>query len=164
MTKLYTAFILLMAFIAISTAQQSEVAKLNGQIEELSISGKYSEAISLAQRALSIIEPALRHDDPHLAPALTRLADLYAKERRYTDAEPLYLRALAIREKGLGPDHVDVASSLRSLAAFYTAQGREADAQPLIERASAIEQKAAVIRRTETAKAPRRPQSPIGVR
>jgi tetratricopeptide (TPR) repeat protein len=147
-----------------SIAQESEVATLNAKIAELSRARQYSEAIPMAQRALSIIEAALRPDDLHFAPALTRLADLYRTQSLYAEAEPLYVRALAVREKGLGPDHPEVAASLQNLASLYTAQGRNAEAQPLLDRAALIQKNASAVRRSGPIPATRVRPKPLGVR
>ena len=68
----------------------------------------YTEAITLAERALAIREKALGPDHPDVAMSFNNLAVLYKAQGRYADAEPLYKRNLAISEKGLGPNHPDV--------------------------------------------------------
>ena len=100
-----------------------EANDLNRQVIQLYNQGRYSEAIPLAQRTLTIREKALGPDHPDVAVALNNLAELYRVQGRYADAEPLYKRALAIREKALGPDHPDVAQSLNNLAVLYDKPG-----------------------------------------
>jgi tetratricopeptide (TPR) repeat protein len=147
-----------------SNGQQSEVAALNAKISALGNAGRFSEAVPLAQRVLAIIEPQLRPDDPNLAPALTRLADLYKRQHLYSDAEPLYVRALTLRQKALGPDHVDVAQSLENLADLYSAEGRAAEAEPLFAQASDIRQSSGSVK--ASGPIPRRtlPSKSLGVR
>ena len=130
-----------------------EAAWLNQRILQLDNQGRYSEAIPLAQRALTIWEKGLGPDHPNVATALNNLAELYRFQGRYADADPLYKRALAMREKTLGPNHPDVAQSLNNLADFYRAQGRDVDAEPLYKRALAINEKALGSSLSETARA-----------
>jgi CHAT domain-containing protein/Tfp pilus assembly protein PilF len=123
-------------------AQQDEATALDKRVGELYQTGKFSEAIPLAQRALAIHENARGPAHPDVAKSLNALAVLYNNQGHYADAEPLYKRALAIREKALGPDHPDVAQSLNNLAVLYRGQGRYADAEQLYRRALAIREKA----------------------
>jgi tetratricopeptide (TPR) repeat protein len=108
-----------------------EAATLTQQIIQLYKQGRYSEAIPLAQRALTIREKALGPNHPEVAVALNHLAELYRAQDRYADAAPLYKRALAIWEKAQGPDHRDVATALNNLAVLYENEGRYAEAEPL---------------------------------
>ena len=88
--------------------RSDEAASLNQQVIQLYKQGRYSEAIPLAQRLLTISEP-LGPDHPDVANSLNILGVLYRFQGRYAEAEPLLKRALSIREKALGPDHPDVA-------------------------------------------------------
>ena len=119
-----------------------EATVLGQQIDQLWSQGRYSDAIPLAQRLLSIRETALGPDHPDVATALYNLAELYRIQDRYADAEPLFKRSLAIREKALGADHLKVASVLNNLALVYEAQGRYAEAEPLYNRSLVIKEKA----------------------
>jgi tetratricopeptide (TPR) repeat protein len=115
-------------------AQVDEAAALNQQVLQLYSQGRYSEAIPLAQRALTIREKALGADHPDVAVSLNNLA--------VADAKQSHKRALTIREKALGPNHPDVALSLNNLAGIDQAQGRYAEAEPLYKRSLAIREKA----------------------
>jgi tetratricopeptide (TPR) repeat protein len=97
--------------------------QLNQQVIELSQAGRYSEAIPLAERALSITEQVLGPDHPSTASSLNNLAWLYQSQGRYSQAIPLAERALAIREQALGSDHPNTATSLNNLAELYRLQG-----------------------------------------
>jgi tetratricopeptide (TPR) repeat protein len=105
-------------------------------------SGKFAEAIPLAQQTLVTWEKQFGPDHVNVATALNKLAVLYYARGRYADAEPLYKRSLAIREEALGPDHPDVAQSLNNLAALYANLGRYPDAEALLKRSVAIREKA----------------------
>jgi tetratricopeptide (TPR) repeat protein len=87
-----------------SMAQSDDANRLTKKVLELWRSGKYAEAIPLAQRALVIWEKQLGPHHRNVATALNNLALLYVGQSRYVDAEPLYKRSLSIREKALGPD------------------------------------------------------------
>jgi esterase/lipase superfamily enzyme/Flp pilus assembly protein TadD len=137
------AALLLTAIDATAVAQTNEdLAALNDQVIQLRRSGKYSEAIDLAERALALSERLHGPDHSLVAISLTNLAALYQSQGRLAEAEPLYKRALAIYEKALGPDHRDMAASLNDLASLYQSQSRFAEAEPLYKRALTIYEKA----------------------
>jgi CHAT domain-containing protein len=125
-----------------ATQQTNKADELNKRVIELYNSGRYSDAIPIAQQVLAIREKTLGGDHPDVATALSDLALLYDIQGRYADAEPLYHRSLAIREKTLGREHPAVAGSLNNLAALYAGQGRYAEAEPLYQRSLAIREKA----------------------
>src|SRR2546421_11238601 len=60
---------------------------------------EYSDAESMARRAIAIREQALGPNHPELEGAVKTLAQIYHLESRFAAAEPLYRRALAILEK-----------------------------------------------------------------
>ena len=95
--------------------QANEVDVLTKQIEELLGSGRYGEAISLAQQILAIQEKTLGLTHTQVAAALNQVAALYYLEERYADAEPLFKRALKILDKGLRPNNPKVITSLNNL-------------------------------------------------
>jgi CHAT domain-containing protein/tetratricopeptide (TPR) repeat protein len=103
--------------------------------------GRFSEAVPVAQRALTILEHARGPDHPAVADSLDSLARLYQALGRYADAEPLYKRSLAIRAKVFGPGP-DVGASLNNLAELYQARGQYAEAEPLYKRALSIREEA----------------------
>jgi tetratricopeptide (TPR) repeat protein len=85
---------------AISEAEKqrliNEAEQLNQQVTELYNQGRFSEAIPLAQRALSIREKALGANHPNVANSLNNLAALYRAQGLHAKAEPLHQRALSI--------------------------------------------------------------------
>ena len=118
-----------------------EAAQLAQQIYELYQSGQYTEAISSAERALSIRELALRENHPHIAESLNALAELYRVQGLYDKAEPLLQRAIYVYEQDLGENRVGIAQSLNNLALLYHDQSRYDEAEPLFQRSlSAYEQ------------------------
>ena len=128
---------------SLSRAQQAtELEHLAKEFTELQRAGRYSEAIPIAERILSIHERPSDADQSSIAIWLNNIGELYRKQGRFSDAEPLLQRALAIREKTLRSDHLDVGHSLNNLAMLYQAQGRYSEAGPLYLRSSAIFKKA----------------------
>jgi CHAT domain-containing protein/Tfp pilus assembly protein PilF len=120
------------------TTQSDELAEakqLNEQVIQLYNQGKYSEAIPLAERLLSIRRKVLGNEHPDVATSLHNLAFLYASQGRYSEAEPLYRQALEMRKRLLGEEHPDVARSLHNLAGLYNALGRYSEAEPLYRQA-----------------------------
>jgi class 3 adenylate cyclase/tetratricopeptide (TPR) repeat protein len=103
--------------------------------------GRYTDAKSLYERALTIWEKSLGPEHPEVAESLHNLASLYRVQRQYANAEPLFKRALAICEK-VDSEHPEVARNLNSLAALYRDNGRYAEAESLLARAHAIWEKA----------------------
>jgi tetratricopeptide (TPR) repeat protein len=97
----------------------AEADALSRKVEALHRSGRYAEAIVLAEKVVALREKALGPEHPDTALSLNNLAELYEATGAYAKAEPLYRRALAIREKTFGPEHPDTATSLNNLALLY---------------------------------------------
>ena len=147
--KLYISSLLFISILLIvsplSYSQENNLQKaksLNQQLIKLYRQGRYSEAITIAEKALAIDEKALGPVHRDVATSLNNLAMLYVSLGDYAKAEPLYKRSLAIREKALGPDHSDVAQSLNNLAGLYDSLGDYAKAEPLYKRSLTIREKA----------------------
>src|SRR5260370_28766503 len=97
--RITAAFLLALSELSTAGAQEGDIAealRLTGQVEQYYATGRYQEAIPLAQRALAIREKALGPEHPDTAAALNNLGDLYPATGAYAKAEPLHLRALAI--------------------------------------------------------------------
>ena len=115
---------------------------LNRTAHYLRERGRYREAQTLSERALTIGERALGPVHPTIALSLNNLAYAHWAQGRYAEALSLHERALAIRVRALGPDHLDVAASLHNLAIVHWDQGRYAEALMMGERALAIRERA----------------------
>jgi tetratricopeptide (TPR) repeat protein len=123
------------------TEDVEEAKRLQRQADQLYQQGNYTEAASLGERVLTILEKALGPDHPETATALSNLAEAYRSMGEYAKALPLYQRALVIVEKALGPDHPDTATTLNNLAEVYYNMGEYAQALLLCQRALAIREK-----------------------
>ena len=135
------AFLIAVAVVPPVSAQAStikEAEKLTQQVIQLYGQGRYSEAISAAERALAIREQALGRTHSDTAKALNNLATLYSETGDYAKAEALLQRALAIIDEVLGPTHLTMAGALNNLAALYSDNGAYAKAEALLQRALAI--------------------------
>ncbi|MCP4732750.1 MAG: CHAT domain-containing protein [Bosea sp.] len=124
-----------------SPALAQNVAAQTNRIIELERTGKFQDALTLAQKTLADAEKA--HGPVHrdVAAVLNNLGHAYANLGQDAEAEPLYKRALAIFEKVGGLDSADVSPTLNNLAALYQRQDRFADAEPLFRRALVISER-----------------------
>jgi tetratricopeptide (TPR) repeat protein len=87
------------------------------QIGQLFETGRFAEAMEIAERARELAETKFGPDDSHVATFLYTLARLYHAQGRYAEAEPLYKRINVMVERVVGPDHPDLVSS--ELALLY---------------------------------------------
>ena len=86
------------------------------ELYSLYSSGKYEQAIPIAEKLLETTQRERGPTHPDMAQSLNNLAALYWAMGAYAKVEPLHQRALAIHEKALGPDYPDTALSLNNLA------------------------------------------------
>src|SRR6476660_9119711 len=87
-----------------SAQSTDDLSALNQQVVELYQAGKYAEAISIAERALTVAEDRFGTDSIQVGITLNNLAALCDKEGRSAEALPLLKRAQAIREGALKKD------------------------------------------------------------
>jgi tetratricopeptide (TPR) repeat protein len=99
---------------------------------------KYTQAESLYQRVLQLLEQTIGPDHPTLATTLNNLAVVYEAQGQYGAAAPLYQRALALLERTLGPEHPNLAAALDNYADLLRKMQREAEAESTEARARAI--------------------------
>jgi len=109
--------------------------QLNQSVVQLDHKGQYVQALSLAEKALTLARQLWGDEHPNIATSLNNLAYLYKFQGRYAEAQPLYEQALEMRKRLFAGDHPDVAQSLNNLALLYDSQERYAKAQPLLEQA-----------------------------
>jgi CHAT domain-containing protein/Tfp pilus assembly protein PilF len=119
-------------------ALAQSISAQTAKIIELNRTGKFQEALTLAQKTLADAERTRGPMHRDVAAALDNLGYTYAAAGKDSEAEPLYRRSLAIFEKTGGLDTADVATLLNNLAALYQRQDRFADAEPLFKRALVI--------------------------
>jgi tetratricopeptide (TPR) repeat protein len=80
----------------------------------------FEEAIKGFSEAKKVAEQD--HNDFYLALSLSRIADVYQRQKKYVEAEPLFKQALTLAEKSKAPGKNVVAMCLGSLGALYIAQ------------------------------------------
>jgi len=120
----------------------SATQELSKQVEALFASGKFAEALPIAQQWLTNCEALDGAESTNFATALSELGILHEQMGNYTAAEPLYQKALNVREKILGPEHPATANSLSSLAGLYCTMGDFARAETFYLRSLKIREKA----------------------
>ncbi|MGD1904755.1 MAG: CHAT domain-containing protein [Leptolyngbyaceae cyanobacterium] len=116
----------------------NQVSALNQRVIDLYQSGRYDEAISLAEELLVILREQLGEDHLDVANSLNNLAELHLTQNRYGEVESFYQEALGIYRDQLGERHPNVASNLNNLATLYRKQGRYREAESLHLEALAI--------------------------
>ncbi|MGH9841610.1 MAG: CHAT domain-containing tetratricopeptide repeat protein [Blastocatellia bacterium] len=123
-------------------AALQEALKLSGEFNQLNRAGKFDEALSVAEKALSLREQYLPADDPLIAQSLATLGGICMTKGDYLRAEEVLDRALAINEKLRGVDHPDIASVARLLGLACQRKGDYKKAEQQFQRALAIREKA----------------------
>ena len=119
-----------------SAARATEnVFALDKQVARLREQGKYTEALPLAEKLVTLSERRFGKEHIDTLRAVNSLGSLYQDQGRYQEAETLYLRALEARKRVLGKEHPDTLRSVSNLADLYKDEGRYQEAEPLNRRA-----------------------------
>src|SRR5690242_13591902 len=119
-----------------------QARKLASQASELSIQGKYNDALDPAQKCLEVREQLLGPNDALDAVPLKILGDIYYRGKaEYLKAEPYYLRALRIAEKIPGPENGILIPILIDLGGLYGTEDKLDEAEQTLERAVAEEER-----------------------
>ena len=100
--------------------------------------GRYADAMSSLESALTIMEEQMGPDSPQLATVSENLAALYFLERRLREASDLYEQCLKGQETLHGLNHPALITSLCGLSLCYYEQGRIAQGEALAKRAQSI--------------------------
>ena len=79
--------------------------------------GKYKEALTMYEKALSIRLKKLGDDHPNVAETYNNMA-VYFKQGKYEEALTMYEKTLSIRLKKLGDDHPDVTATKNCIQAI----------------------------------------------
>jgi tetratricopeptide (TPR) repeat protein/CHAT domain-containing protein len=131
----------------------SEAEVLHKQAEQLFSTGKYAEAMPIAQRALVLGEQSFGPKDVRLAFLLYGLALIHDVEGRNAEAEAFYQRCLSVLENARGPGHASVGRILGNLGRVRTNLGRHDEAEALFTRSVAVLEKALGADHVDVAKA-----------
>ena len=116
------------------SAQPADPAAITRRIADLNASGKYADALPLAEHLVALAKSRYGEASPDYATALEQLAATYFFQANYAQAGPVYQQVLAIRQRALGPTHESVLVVLGTLASVHRYNRHPELAVPLLER------------------------------
>ena len=102
---------------------------------------RYSEAVKILERALTIVRGYSLEDDQELAPFKVDMARLLAAQGDYVKAESYFTEAMVSIENSFGPNHLYTTKVLCSMAELYVLHQRYNEAEELISRVLPIQQR-----------------------
>lgn len=108
-------------------SQRSLDASTNLSIA-LTATGRYDEAVALAQNAVDVLRAKYGRKNPLVIRTEITLADAIRGQGKYAEAEPMLLNAYHTFESGKGFGKAGREYSLGSLVRLYEAQGKAAEA------------------------------------
>jgi len=111
---------------------------MDAGVSELNQS-KFAEAQKNFSDAMKMAEDD--HNDAYFALSMSRLADLYQRQKKYDEAEPLFKRALSIAEKTKDPGSRLKIMSLNGLGTLYLAQKNHDQAEIFLKRVMSMVEK-----------------------
>jgi CHAT domain-containing protein/Flp pilus assembly protein TadD len=122
-------------------SQLQQAAQLHQQVGRLFRSGKYRDALPLAQREASIFKQVLGEQHRSYVSSLSNLAGACLEIDDYGKAETLFQNSLALYKQVLGEQHPDYAQCVNNLASLYERVGAYAKAEPLYRQALELRKK-----------------------
>ncbi len=117
----YCFFILIVIFLTafnsmaqtnVQSPEVKEAEQLSAQVVKFYQSGKFDEALPLAERALALREKALGSDNELVAAALRNLAEVQLAKKKSKEAEATYDKYLSVYGKVLGENNSNFISAL----------------------------------------------------
>ncbi len=120
------------------TAQADLADSLHRSAIGLFQNGRYTQAESHLQRALTLKQNLYGPDHPDVADLLDNLARVYLAQCRYLESERAFHQALSIRTAIHPPRSVYLAYTRIGLADLYLEQKRFQEAEPLYQQALSI--------------------------
>lgn len=102
MKRFFKTFLVIICFLSLTSlvqGQGSSLQELNKKVLTLYEQGRYTEAIPVAQEALSVAEKALGPDHPDVATSLNNLAELYTEMGREPEAKECAERVRKVQSK-----------------------------------------------------------------
>jgi CHAT domain-containing protein/Tfp pilus assembly protein PilF len=125
----------LVAAAAASSAAEDELDKLVAQSDRFYNTGRYAEAVPVAERIVALNRERYGDTDPRYAAALNGLATFLQFTGALDRAEALLRDSLRIDLAALGPDHPDVATRQANLALVLLDKDNPAEAAGLLHQA-----------------------------
>jgi CHAT domain-containing protein len=135
---LFVACALAAIFAAGARADEDELAQLLAQSDKDYNTGRYADAVPVAERIVALTRERFGDKDPRYAAALNGLATFLQFTGSLDRAEQLLRQSLAIDIAVLGPDHPDVATRKANLALVLLDKGNAAEAASLLDQALAV--------------------------
>jgi CHAT domain-containing protein/Tfp pilus assembly protein PilF len=115
--------------------------ELNSRLIELFQSGRYQEAVPVAEELLALADRNLPPRSGEKSMIMAVLAELYKATGKLPQAAELYLQAIDIQREVYGVESREVAAGLNNLGLVYDRMGRFREAEPLLRQALAIREK-----------------------
>jgi CHAT domain-containing protein/Tfp pilus assembly protein PilF len=126
------------AFAGPGRADEDELAKLLALSDADYNTGRYDDAVPVAERIVMLSRERYGETDPRYAAALNGLATFLQFTGALDRAEQLLRQSLEIDIAALGPDHPDVATREVNLALVLLDKGAAVEAASLLNQALAI--------------------------
>lgn len=120
---------------AAQSPELEEAARLSREVVRLHDTGKYADAVPLAERALAIREKSLGRSAVPVADALANLGGVLAGAQKFDRARDAYERAAAIYEASLGPDGAKTSDAFHTLGLLHYRKGAYGKAESAFRRA-----------------------------
>src|SRR5207244_1423330 len=118
------------------TAQEQDpLAQLKLQCDQLERNSKWSQAVAVAERILTLTKEKHGEEHAETVDAMHTLARLLNNNRDHPRDERLWEKTLAIEETLFGKDSPQAARSLRMLGNLTSYRGEYEKAEPLLQRA-----------------------------
>lgn len=131
---------LALSFLTWSGRAQTQFDTISKEIDRLTETGKYREALPLAERALQHAEQA-DPDGISLTGPLLKLGEVLNFLDRQSEAERHERRAVELSERWLGPDHPDTAIALVALGESLAGLDKPDLAEAYYKKALVIQEK-----------------------
>lgn len=127
--------------INVQSTELKEAEQLSAQVVKLYQSGKFDEALALAERALALREKVLGTEHALIAAALRNLAEVQLAKKKNREAEATYDRYLSIYGKVLGENHSNFISALERYVCLLVGVNRRDKALEIQKRLYKIDNK-----------------------
>ena len=122
-------------------AQSPELKDAYDQYTKLQATGRYAEALRVAEEAGTLGEKEFGAAHTVTANLLIDLANIYRETGKYGRAESVYKQAIVILEQKVGVLHPHWARVLNNLAVLYWSQGRFKEAEGAHKKALMVREK-----------------------
>jgi TonB family protein len=130
-----------MAQINVQSPEAKEAEELSTQVVKLYQSGKFGEALPLAERALALCEKKLGADSELVIAALHNLAEVQLANKKNKEAEATYDKYLSVYGKVLGENNPNFINALDRYVCLLVGANRRDKALEIQKRLYKLENK-----------------------